>query len=55
MRLGVWTRYPHDRYGIKERAHITMPRTFRMVGLWHDLKIDLSPIPVKEVTNLYLE
>ena len=26
-----------------------------MVGLWHDLTIDLSPIPVKEVTNLYLE
>ena len=24
-----------------------MPRTFRMVGLWHDLKIDLSHIPVK--------
>ena len=32
-----------------------MPRTFRMVGLWDDLKIDLSPIPVKEVTNLCLE
>ena len=31
-----------------------MPRTFRIVGLWHDLKIDLSPIPVKEVTNLSL-
>ena len=34
---------------------ITRPRTFRMVGLWHDLKTDLSPIPVKEVTNLCLE
>ena len=33
---------------------ITRPRIFRIVGLWYDLKTDLSPIPVKEITNLCL-
>ena len=41
--------------GSNSARDITMPRTFRMVGLWHDLKIDLSSIPVKEVTNFSLE
>ena len=34
---------------------ITMNRTFRMVCLWHDSKVDLYPIPVKEVINFFLE
>ena len=41
--------------GSNSARDITMPRTFRMVGLWHDLKIDLSYIPAKEVTNFSLE
>ena len=41
--------------GSNSAGNITMPRTFWMVGLWQDLKIDLSPIPVKEVTNLCVD
>ena len=40
--------------GSNSARDITMPRTFRMVGLWHDLKVDIYPIPLKEITNLAL-
>jgi len=41
--------------GSNSARDITMTRTFRMVGLWHDLKIDISLSPMKDITNLYLE
>ena len=48
---------PRRMTGIRSNSarDITMNRTFRMVCLWHDSKVDLYPIPVKEVTNFFLE